>query len=153
MSKDTIYRQRIPESSCVRKETVNIEILVTSRNQALSGEACYHMCMCPHTRKGIQKHVKLHAQIKLLTTRFSYIIAFVIKIIVILMWLLSRRLPSIIKLKLCSDSVILQFILKAVDSTLTSKGFSSQSSLEACKRYICIYKQQKEHRLKKSINT
>ena len=25
------YRQRIPESSCARKETVNIEILVTSR--------------------------------------------------------------------------------------------------------------------------
>ena len=26
------YRQRIPECSCVRKETVNIDILVTSRN-------------------------------------------------------------------------------------------------------------------------
>ena len=26
------YRQRIPESSCERKETVNIYILVTSRN-------------------------------------------------------------------------------------------------------------------------
>ena len=26
------YRQRIPESSCARKETVNIDILVTSRN-------------------------------------------------------------------------------------------------------------------------
>ena len=26
------YRQRIPESSCSRKETVNIEVLVTSRN-------------------------------------------------------------------------------------------------------------------------
>ena len=26
------YRQRIPESSCVRKETVDIDILVTSRN-------------------------------------------------------------------------------------------------------------------------
>ena len=26
------YRQRIPESSCVRKETVYIDILVTSRN-------------------------------------------------------------------------------------------------------------------------
>ena len=25
-------RQRIPESSCVRKETVDIDILVTSRN-------------------------------------------------------------------------------------------------------------------------
>ena len=26
------YRQRIPELSCVRKETVDIDILVTSRN-------------------------------------------------------------------------------------------------------------------------
>ena len=26
------YRHRIPESSCARKETVDIEILVTSRN-------------------------------------------------------------------------------------------------------------------------
>ena len=26
------YRQRIPESSCVRKETVDIDILVISRN-------------------------------------------------------------------------------------------------------------------------
>ena len=26
------YRQRIPESSCTKKETVEIDILVTSRN-------------------------------------------------------------------------------------------------------------------------
>ena len=26
------YRQRIPETSCARKETVDIDILVTSRN-------------------------------------------------------------------------------------------------------------------------
>ena len=26
------YRQRIPESSCARKETVDIDILITSRN-------------------------------------------------------------------------------------------------------------------------
>ena len=26
------YRQRIPESSCMRKETVDVDILVTSRN-------------------------------------------------------------------------------------------------------------------------
>ena len=26
------YRQRIPESSCARKETIDIDILVTSRN-------------------------------------------------------------------------------------------------------------------------
>ena len=26
------YRQRIPESSCARKETVDIDILATSRN-------------------------------------------------------------------------------------------------------------------------
>ena len=28
----TFYRQRIPGSSCVKKETVDIDILVTSRN-------------------------------------------------------------------------------------------------------------------------
>ena len=28
----TFYRQRIPEFSCARKETVEIDILVTSRN-------------------------------------------------------------------------------------------------------------------------
>ena len=26
------YRKRIPESSCMRKETVDVDILVTSRN-------------------------------------------------------------------------------------------------------------------------
>ena len=26
------YRQRIPESSCMRKETVDVDILVTSKN-------------------------------------------------------------------------------------------------------------------------
>ena len=26
------YRQRIPETSCMRKETVDVDILVTSRN-------------------------------------------------------------------------------------------------------------------------
>ena len=30
--KKVFYRQRIPESSCARKETVDIDILVTSRN-------------------------------------------------------------------------------------------------------------------------
>ena len=28
----TFYRQRIPEPSCARKETVDIDILLTSRN-------------------------------------------------------------------------------------------------------------------------
>ena len=30
--KKAFYRQRIPEFSCARKETVDIDILVTSRN-------------------------------------------------------------------------------------------------------------------------
>ena len=30
--KKAFYRQRIPESSCARNETVDIDILVTSRN-------------------------------------------------------------------------------------------------------------------------
>ena len=32
MSKKAFYRQGIPESSCARKETVDIDIYVTSRN-------------------------------------------------------------------------------------------------------------------------
>ena len=35
--------------------------------------------------------------------------------------------------------------LKAIDCTLKSKSFSSQSMLQAFKRYICIYKGQKGH--------
>ena len=30
--KNAFYRQRIPEPSCARKETVDIDIIVTSRN-------------------------------------------------------------------------------------------------------------------------
>ena len=30
--REAFYRQRIPESSCARKETVDIDILVTTRN-------------------------------------------------------------------------------------------------------------------------
>ena len=30
--REAFYRQRIPESSCARKETVDIDMLVTSRN-------------------------------------------------------------------------------------------------------------------------
>ena len=32
VQKKAFYRQRIPEFSCARKETVGIDILVTSRN-------------------------------------------------------------------------------------------------------------------------
>ena len=32
VQRKAFYRQGIPESSCVRKETVDIDILVTSRN-------------------------------------------------------------------------------------------------------------------------
>ena len=35
-------------------------------------------------------------------------------------------------------------ILKAIDSTLKSKRCSSQSTLQAFKGYICIYKEWKE---------
>ena len=36
-------------------------------------------------------------------------------------------------------------IQKAIDSTLKSKKFSSQSTLQAFKKYICINKERKEH--------
>ena len=35
------YRQRIPESSCTRKETVEIDMLVTSRNCDRKNHAIY----------------------------------------------------------------------------------------------------------------
>ena len=35
------YKQRIPKSSCARKETVDIDILVTSRNGDKKNHAIY----------------------------------------------------------------------------------------------------------------
>ena len=35
------YRQRIPESCCARKETIDIDILVTSRNGHRKNHAIY----------------------------------------------------------------------------------------------------------------
>ena len=32
VQRKALYRQRIPESSCARKETVDIDILVTAKN-------------------------------------------------------------------------------------------------------------------------
>ena len=40
---------------------------------------------------------------------------------------------------------IITLILKVINSTQKSKKVSSQSNLQAFKRYICIYKEQKEH--------
>ena len=37
----TLYRQRIPESSCTSKETVDIEILVIFRNGDRKNHALY----------------------------------------------------------------------------------------------------------------
>ena len=39
--KKVFYRQRIPDSSCERKETVDIDILVTSRNGDRKNHAIY----------------------------------------------------------------------------------------------------------------
>ena len=36
------YRQRIPESSCARKETADIDILVTYRNGDRKNHVNYH---------------------------------------------------------------------------------------------------------------
>ena len=48
--------------------------ILDSIRQVLSGESCYRMHMCPHMCK-VVKCDKLHMQIKLLNTRFYYIIA------------------------------------------------------------------------------
>ena len=50
---------------------------------------------------------------------------------------LNRWLILIVKLNVLD--------LKAIDSIKKSKWFSSQSSLEAFKKYIWIYKEQKGH--------
>ena len=47
------------------------------QNQALSGKACYRTHTRSHTRKRVQKCDKSHAEIKLRTTCFYYLIAFI----------------------------------------------------------------------------
>ena len=46
------YRQRIPESSCVREETVDIDILVTSRNVDRKITQFIRIMSGPPSRKG-----------------------------------------------------------------------------------------------------
>ena len=45
------YRQRIPESSCVRKQTVDIDILVTSRNGDRKIMQSFRITSRPTSRK------------------------------------------------------------------------------------------------------
>ena len=45
------YRQRIPESSCPRKEIVDIDILVTSRNGDRKIMQSIRIMSGPHKRK------------------------------------------------------------------------------------------------------
>ena len=46
------YRQRIPESSCARKETVDIDILKTSRNGDREIRQSIKIASRPPARKG-----------------------------------------------------------------------------------------------------
>ena len=48
------YRQRIPQSSCVRKETVDIGILVTSRNGDRNIMQSIRITSIPTSRKRSQ---------------------------------------------------------------------------------------------------
>ena len=45
------YRQRIPESSCARKETIDIDILVTSKNGDRNIMQCIRITSQPPSRK------------------------------------------------------------------------------------------------------
>ena len=45
------YRQRIPKSSCARKETVDIDIAVTSRNGGQKIKQSIRITSRPHSRK------------------------------------------------------------------------------------------------------
>ena len=49
--KKAFYRQRIPEPSCARKETVDIDILVTSRNGDRKIMQSIRIMSRPPTRK------------------------------------------------------------------------------------------------------
>ena len=46
-----LYRQRIPEFSCARKETFDIEILVTSRNRDRKIRQSFRITSRPPSRK------------------------------------------------------------------------------------------------------
>ena len=50
--KKAFYRQRIPEFSCARKETVDIDILVTSRNGDRKIMQSVRITSRPPLRKG-----------------------------------------------------------------------------------------------------
>ena len=81
-------------------------------------------------------------QIKLLTTHFYYMISYLIKISAYThVTFKQTELSLIIKVILMKI-----LILKAIDSAQKPKSFSSQFSLRAFKRYICIYKERKEHK-------
>ena len=67
--------------------------------------------------------------------------------LLILMLLLNRWLLSIINLV----NFISIFILKAIYSTWQLKQFSFKSSLQAFKRYIGIYKEQKGHSIEENF--
>ena len=47
----TFYRQRIPESTCARKQTVDIDILVTSRNGDRKTKQSIRITSRPTSRK------------------------------------------------------------------------------------------------------
>ena len=49
--KKSFYRQRIPESSCARKETVEIDILVPSRNDGRKIMQAIRISSRPSSRK------------------------------------------------------------------------------------------------------
>ena len=54
----TFYRQRIPESSCARKETVDVDILVTSRNGDRKIMQSITITSRPTLRKRKPNHLK-----------------------------------------------------------------------------------------------
>ena len=94
--------------------------------EALSGGACYRMHMHPHICKSIWTLVKLHKQNKLCLIKKS------------------TKSHVTVKQTAVFDQTEVTFIstliLKAIDCTKKPKKFSSQSSLQEFRRYICTYK-------------
>ena len=56
--REAFYRHRIPQSSCARKETVAIDILVTSRNVDRKTMQSIRVTSRPSSKKGEWNHVR-----------------------------------------------------------------------------------------------
>ena len=84
----------------------------------------------------------MYAQIMLLATRFCYIIACLFNVCAYSHVTIKQAAVAGCYIEVMFISIL---ILKAFDSTKKLKRVCFQSRLQAFKRYICLYKEQKGH--------